>query len=46
MCQKELMNIVYLVFGEELSNHIQANFSILSMLTQKEEIDSINIVTD
>ena len=40
------MNLVYLVFGEELSNHVQANFSILSMCTQKEEIDSINIVTD
>lgn len=40
------MNIVYLVFGEELINHVQANFSILSMLTQKEEINSINIVTD
>lgn len=40
------MNIVYLVFGEELNNHVQANFSILSMCTQKEAIDSINIVTD
>lgn len=40
------MNLVYLVFGEELSNYVQANFSILSMCTQKEEIDSINIVTD
>lgn len=40
------MNIVYLVFGEDLLYHAQANFSILSMLTQKEEIDTINIVTD
>jgi len=40
------MNIIYLVFGEELSNHLQANFSILSMLTQEKTIDSINVVTD
>lgn len=40
------MNIVYLVFGEELSNHIQAYFSIFSMLTQREEIGSINVITD
>ncbi|NLY75091.1 MAG: hypothetical protein GX075_07275 [Firmicutes bacterium] len=40
------MTLVYLIFGKEFANHIQANFSILSMLTQREEIDSINVVTD
>jgi|SRR5690554_1426496 len=40
------MNIVYLVFGEELSNHIQANFSILTMLTQKKEFNRITVITD
>ena len=40
------MNIIYLVFGDELSNHLQANFSILSMLTQEKVINSINVVTD
>lgn len=40
------MNLVYLIFGENLSNHIQAYFSIFSMLTQKKQIKSINIITD
>jgi len=46
MCYKWHMNIIYLVFGDELSNHLQANFSILSMLTQEKVINSINVVTD
>ncbi len=40
------VNVVYLVFGEELRNHIQAHFSILSFLVQKEYIGCIYIVTD
>lgn len=40
------MNLMYLTFGENLKNHYQANFSILSFLAQKDKIDSITIFTD
>ncbi len=40
------MHLLYLTFGENLNNHIQAHFSINSFLAQKEEVSSINIVTD
>lgn len=40
------MNLVYLVFGNNPSIHSQANFSILSFLTQKEQLNKIIVVTD
>jgi len=40
------MHLLYLTFGQSLNNHIQAHFSISSFLAQKEEIDTINIITD
>lgn len=40
------MNIVYLVFGPNLDHHLQANFSILSFLLEKEAINQIIILTD
>lgn len=40
------MNLLYVVFGNEFKNHLQAYFSIYSFLTRKEEIASVNIITD
>lgn len=40
------MNIVYLVFGQDLSNHKQAVFSILTALLYKNDSDKIIVVTD
>ena len=40
------MNLVYLVFGNNVEIHNQANFSILTFLLQKEHIEHIIIVTD
>lgn len=40
------MHLLYLTFGENLSNHIEAHFSICSFLTQREEIKTINVITD
>ncbi len=40
------MNLLYLTFGGNISNHIQAHFSILSFLTHKKEIQTINVITD
>ncbi len=40
------MNLLYLTFGENISNHIQAHFSILSFLTHQEDIHTINVITD
>lgn len=40
------MNLLYLVFGNEFKNHLQAHFSICSFLTQGKAIDSINVLTD
>lgn len=40
------MNLLYLTFGENISNHIQAHFSILSFLTHQKEIRTINVITD
>lgn len=39
------MNLVYLVFGDELKNHIQTNLSLLTFLKAR-EISSVNIITD
>jgi hypothetical protein len=40
------MNLLYLTFGENISNHTQAQFSICSFLAQRQFIKSINVVTD
>ena len=41
------MRLLYLVFGNNVQNHFQANFSILSFLKQSAEIlDGILVVTD
>ncbi|MEH0153850.1 hypothetical protein V6R21_06860 [Limibacter armeniacum] len=40
------MNILYLVFGDNIQNHKQANFSIYTFLLQKDFVDHIIIVTD
>ena len=40
------MNIVYLVFGENLLNYQQAIFSILTILSKEKEEPNIVIVTD
>lgn len=40
------MNLLYLVFGQNINNHIEAHFSIYSFLTQGEKINTINVVTD
>lgn len=40
------MIINYLVFGNQLLNYTQAAFSMLSFLSQKEETDTIAVVTD
>ncbi|MFT3932064.1 MAG: hypothetical protein QM726_00495 [Chitinophagaceae bacterium] len=40
------MHLLYITFGKDISNHIQAAFSICSFLTQEPAIDSINIITD
>lgn len=40
------MNIMYLTFGDNLKNHYQANFSILTFLKEKSKIDSITVFTD
>lgn len=40
------MNLLYLTFGNNISNHIQAQFSITSFLTNKQSISTINIITD
>lgn len=40
------MNLLYLTFGENISNHIQAHFSILSFLTHQKEIRTTNVITD
>ncbi|GGF15607.1 hypothetical protein [Hymenobacter cavernae] len=41
------MQLLYLVFGNNIQNHFQANFSILSFLRQKENLlTAITIVTD
>lgn len=39
------MNIMYMTFGEGIQNHLQASFSIYSFLSQKENIDSITVLT-
>ena len=41
-----IMNLLYLTFGENINNHIQAHFSICSFLTQHQKVSSINVVTD
>jgi len=40
------MHLLYLTFGENVNNHIQAHFSIFSFLTQQNEISTINVITD
>ncbi len=40
------MHLLYLTFGKNIQNHIQAQFSIFSFMVQKKEISSINVITD
>lgn len=40
------MHLLYITFGDDISNHIQAQFSVITFLSQKEEINTINVVTD
>ncbi|WP_046245829.1 hypothetical protein [Hymenobacter terrenus] len=40
------MQLLYLVFGANVKNHFQANFSILSFLRQGEALSGITVVTD
>lgn len=40
------MNLMYLVFGNSIDIHKQANFSILTFLTQKKVINKVIVVTD
>lgn len=40
------MNLLYLVFGSNIKNHFQANFSILSFLKHRAGLTSITVVTD
>ena len=40
------MHLVYLVFGPNVRNHFQANFSMLSFLRQPAALDGITVVTD
>lgn len=39
------MNIVYLVFGNRLSDHLQAQFSILTFLREATKEDRIHVIT-
>ena len=39
------MNLMYLVFGNNIDIHKQANFSILTFLTQKKFINKVIVVT-
>ena len=40
------MHILYCTFGNRFQNHLQAAFSAISFLQQKNEVSSINIITD
>lgn len=40
------MNLIYIVFGQNFNNHLQANFSILSFLSGKNSADKIYVMTD
>ena len=40
------MNLLYITFGPRLEIHHQAAFSMLSFLTQKDQIHSITLITD
>ena len=40
------MHLLYITFGKEISNHVQAAFSICTFLTQQEWVSSINVLTD
>ena len=40
------MHLLYLTFGENINNHVEAHFSICTFLTQQDEISTINVVTD
>src|SRR4051794_18816673 len=40
------MNLLYLTFGDNISNHIQAHFSIWTFLTQRNNINTISVITD
>ena len=40
------MHLLYITFGKDIANHIQAAFSICSFLTQPGEPASVNVITD
>ncbi|MCC2547789.1 hypothetical protein LJY25_15160 [Hymenobacter sp. BT175] len=40
------MHLIYLVFGTNVRNHFQANFSMLTFLREPAALDGITVVTD
>lgn len=40
------MHLLYLVFGPNIHNHVQANFSILTFLRQPDHVHGVTVVTD
>jgi hypothetical protein len=40
------MHLLYCTFGNHFNHHLQAGFSAMSFLQQRNQIDSINIITD
>jgi len=40
------MHVLFLTFGDNLSNHTQAHFCIYSLLAQKQNITAIHVMTD
>ncbi len=40
------MNLIYIVFGQNFNNHLQANFSMLSFLAGDKNVEKIYVMTD
>ncbi len=40
------MHLLYLTFGENINNHVEAHFSIYTFLAQRNDINTINVITD
>ncbi len=40
------MHLLYVTFGKNIANHIQAQFSILTFWADSNQVQSINIITD
>ena len=40
------MHFIYLIFGNDINNYLEANFAILTLLAHNQDLGKVHVVTD